>query len=159
MGDSLDFKTIVVIVGAFAVGYWLVSALMPRKKKPGTDASTDAGGKAGSGFHGTDEERARRARQRAEDMAEEFRQRAQGSAGGQSGIPAGGFVKDERYYGQVLGLTGDVTLEEIGRRYRELVAQYHPDKVHNLGPKVRQAAETEMKEINEAIDFFEGKYG
>ena len=36
------------------------------------------------------------------------------------------------------------------RRYYELASQYHPDKVHLLGPKLRELAEIEMKTINEA---------
>jgi DnaJ like chaperone protein len=37
--------------------------------------------------------------------------------------------------------------------------QYHPDRVAHLGPKLREVAEHEMKEINEAYDFFRRKYG
>ena len=66
--------------------------------------------------------------------------------------------KDLNYYGRVLGLNGQVTFNDIRRRYRELVAQYHPDKVSHLGPKLKEVAEKEMKEINEAYQFFKQRY-
>ena len=69
-----------------------------------------------------------------------------------------GGQKDLFYYGRVLGLKGQVTFDDIRRRYRELVAQYHPDKVSHLGPKLREVAENEMKEINEAYQFFKHRY-
>lgn len=62
--------------------------------------------------------------------------------------------EEAKYYGQVLGLNGKVTFSDIKRKYRELVAQYHPDKVNHLGPKLRKVAEDEIKEINEAFHFF-----
>jgi hypothetical protein len=65
-----------------------------------------------------------------------------------------GSAKDENYYGRVLNLKGRVSFEDIKRRYRELVAQYHPDKVSHLGPKLKTVAEDEVKEINEAFQFF-----
>jgi DnaJ-domain-containing protein 1 len=68
-------------------------------------------------------------------------------------------VKDERYYGKVLGLKGRITKEDVKHRYIELCQQYHPDKVNHLGSKLKELAEKEMKEINEAYDYFEKKYG
>ena len=67
-------------------------------------------------------------------------------------------IKDERYYGSVLGLKGKVTPADVRRRYYELASQYHPDKVHLLGPKLRELAEIEMKAINEAYRHFKSKY-
>jgi len=67
--------------------------------------------------------------------------------------------RDERHYGKVLGLQGQITREDVRRRYRELVSQYHPDKVNHLGAKLRALAEQEMKEINEAYTYFKDKYG
>lgn len=68
-------------------------------------------------------------------------------------------IKDEKYYGRVLGLRGQVTFEDVKICYRKLGAQYHPDKVNHLGPKLKQVAEEEMKEINEAYSFFKSRYG
>ncbi len=68
-------------------------------------------------------------------------------------------IKDERYYGSVLGLKGSVTFADVQRLYKQLVIQYHPDKVSHLGPKLRTVAEQEMKEINAAFEHFKRKYG
>jgi len=67
--------------------------------------------------------------------------------------------KDERYFEAILGLKPGKTSTDIKNRYRELVMQYHPDRVAHLGPKLREFAEQQMKEINEAYDFFKNKYG
>ena len=67
-------------------------------------------------------------------------------------------TKTEQDYGRVLNLQGQVRAEDVKRRYKELAAQYHPDKVSHLGPKLKELAEAEMKEINEAYDYFRRKY-
>ena len=59
---------------------------------------------------------------------------------------------------EVLGLHSEDTWEAIRKRYRELASQYHPDKVNHLGNKLKEVAEREMKEINEAYKFFRKKY-
>ena len=67
-------------------------------------------------------------------------------------------LKDERYYAGVLQLNGQTNREDIKKHYHELVSQYHPDKVNHLGPKLRKVAEEEMREINEAYNFFKKQY-
>ena len=67
-------------------------------------------------------------------------------------------LKDERYYAGVLQLNGQTNRDEIKKHYHELVSQYHPDKVNHLGPKLRKVAEEEMREINEAYNFFKKQY-
>lgn len=67
--------------------------------------------------------------------------------------------KDEKYYGSILGLKGAVTFSDVQRIYKQLVLQYHPDRVSHLGPKLRLVAEQEMKEINAAYQHFKSKYG
>jgi hypothetical protein len=64
---------------------------------------------------------------------------------------------DEKY-GRVLGLKGQMTGEDIRHRYRELVTQYHPDKVNHLGQKLKDVAKEEMQLINEAYEYFAKKY-
>ena len=87
------------------------------------------------------------------------RQKDQRDQGRSQSRPQQPPVRDAKYYGAVLGLRGSVTFEDVKRRYRELVVQYHPDKVNHLGPKLRHVAEEEMKDINEAFAFFEKRYG
>lgn len=66
--------------------------------------------------------------------------------------------KDEGYYAKILRLGECYTPEEIKDHYRELANQYHPDKVFGLGQKLKDIAEQEMKQINEAYGFFKTKY-
>jgi len=68
-------------------------------------------------------------------------------------------VKNEAYFESVLGLQYGMTPEDIKGRYWELVTQYHPDIVAHFGPKLREVASQEIREINEAYDFFKKKYG
>jgi len=67
--------------------------------------------------------------------------------------------KDEHYYAKILGLTGKLTRTEIKKRYRDIVAKYHPDKVQHLGKEFQEMAEEKAKAINEAYDFFRERYG
>lgn len=63
-----------------------------------------------------------------------------------------------RRYGQILGLKGKVTSDEIRQRYLHLMAEYHPDKVNHLGPKLKALAEDESKKITEAYEYFRRTY-
>ncbi len=74
-------------------------------------------------------------------------------------IPAMDGLDEELRYASVLGLKGKVTRAEVKASWRALVTQYHPDKVCHLGPKLREVAEKEMKDINVAYEFFRRKYG
>ena len=62
------------------------------------------------------------------------------------------------YYGNLMGLTGTMTKQQIRLKYLGLVSQYHPDKVQHLGPELRELAETKTKEINAAYDWLKLKY-
>lgn len=53
----------------------------------------------------------------------------------------------------VLGLTRQSTIAELKRAYRDLIRQYHPDRVSDLGPELKELAESKAKEINAAHDF------
>ncbi len=77
------------------------------------------------------------------------RQRARSTPQGEAG---------EKHYASVLGLRGKVTKEDVRKAYRDLVTQYHPDKVAHLGEKLRTVAAEEMKKINEAYEYFRRKY-
>jgi hypothetical protein len=62
------------------------------------------------------------------------------------------------YYGQLIGLKGKVTKEQVRLKYIDLISQYHPDKVQHLGPELKELAETKSKEINAAYIWFKEKY-
>ena len=64
----------------------------------------------------------------------------------------------ETRYARVLALRLPVTAPEIRERYRALIAQYHPDKVSHLGPEVREVADRKTREILEAYEYFRVKY-
>ncbi|MBI3987112.1 MAG: DnaJ domain-containing protein [Lentisphaerae bacterium] len=96
----------------------------------------------------------RRQQEEARRVFEEARQRTEEDPS----RPQAPSEKGEGYYGRVLGLKGALTRDDVKRRYRELVTQYHPDRVNDLGPKLRAVAEQEMKAINEAYDYFKKKY-
>lgn len=68
-------------------------------------------------------------------------------------------LRDSAYYARALGIEGSVTKEEVRAQYKRLAAQYHPDKVAHLGDRLRAVADEEMKNINEAYDFFRKTYG
>lgn len=52
---------------------------------------------------------------------------------------------------EVLGAARGDDLEEIRRRYKEMLLQYHPDRVQHLGKEFQEMAERKTKEINEAF--------
>lgn len=53
---------------------------------------------------------------------------------------------------RVLQLNRPFTAEELRAAYRQMMSQYHPDKVCNLAPEFRELAERKSKEINRAFD-------
>ncbi len=63
-----------------------------------------------------------------------------------------------KYYGKVLGLSGKVTKAYIRKKYLELVAKYHPDKVFDLGEELKILAELKTKQINAAYEWMKKKY-
>lgn len=52
---------------------------------------------------------------------------------------------------EVLGVAPGTPLAEVKRAYHALVAQYHPDKVAALGPKLQALALEETRRLNEAF--------
>jgi chromosome segregation ATPase len=72
--------------------------------------------------------------------------------------PAVAVVKDEKYYGRVLGLRGKVTMESIRRAYRSAAQRCHPDKVQDMHPDFEALATEMIREVNEAFDFFKERY-
>jgi hypothetical protein len=177
MNDTPDAMTIAVIIAAFLIGYAVVSFLVARLKpsKPQSTGDTSASKEADQRAQDASRQWEERRRQQEEELQrqeeirreqereharqEEERRREQEEARSRSSAGAQSRVKDEKYYGNILGLRGHVTPDDVRKRYRHLVAQYHPDKVNHLGPKLRELAEKEMKELNEAFEFFKRRYG
>lgn len=104
-------------------------------------------------------EEAKKAQEEANQQAEDARKRAKQQRQDYSNNDDLRVRKDERYYASVLGVTGSITREDIRRKYRDLAAKYHPDRVNHLGDKLKETAEREMKAINEAYEYFKKKYG
>jgi len=63
-----------------------------------------------------------------------------------------------KYYGKILGLSGKVTKSYIRKKYLELIAKYHPDKVFDLGDELKILAEIKTKQINAAYEWMKKKY-
>ena len=71
---------------------------------------------------------------------------------GPRGGPTPDFSNRYRSPHEVLGVDRGASAEEISSAYRKLVQQYHPDRVADLGPELREVAEQRMKEINAAYE-------
>ena len=58
---------------------------------------------------------------------------------------------------EVLEVQPGASPEEIRLAYQVKIRQYHPDKVANLGPELRELAERHTKEINAAYETLRGE--
>lgn len=67
--------------------------------------------------------------------------------------------KDEKFYGNILGLKGKVKITDIHKAYRQKMKEYHPDKISSMAKELQQLALNRTKEINEAYEYFKKKYG
>ncbi len=56
-----------------------------------------------------------------------------------------------RPWWDILGVSPHASVEEINQRYRQLVMQYHPDRVAGLGPELIEVAERQTRLINAAL--------
>lgn len=68
----------------------------------------------------------------------------------QAGPESNQHTSTQRSPHDVLGVSPHATQDEIKHAYRQLAAQYHPDKVSHLGEEFRHLAEQRFKEIQEA---------
>jgi len=183
--DSINWTLIAVVVGAFVVGYAIVSFIgfiqgklkslkntIPPDNQPppnagrsnNSDEKAEQSERQQQNVWQQEQERIKEEHRRQEKFREaqeqerlneekEHRNR-QEEARRESSSRGSTRVKDEKYYGGILGLSGRVSFDDVQSRYRALVVQYHPDKVNHLGPKLKELAEREMKEINEAFGYF-----
>lgn len=63
-----------------------------------------------------------------------------------------------KVYGEVLGLKGNISKLEITKFWRDMLENYHPDKVSHLGKEFQIFAEKKTKDINKAYSYFRRKY-
>ncbi len=57
----------------------------------------------------------------------------------------------------VLGLEPEASLDDVKTAYQELVQQYHPDRVADLGPELQEVADRKTKELNAAYTLLKKK--
>jgi len=134
MGKIDNITAFFLILGAFVAGYWIVSKLyqkntMPRFGDTGEN-NTDKDAKDGN---------SRQYKYETRNDGQRYSNRVS-------------------YYSELLDLRGDHSVENIKKKYREVIAQYHPDKVHHLGHEFSVIAEKKTREINEAYDYFRQRY-
>ena len=160
MNDN-SIVLIVTAVFTFFLGYFVVAFVIGRLKRlisapPKTRDDGDLWEEQRRHQERYDQEQERIRKEKEAQRAEEEHQRRQHQEESrQSHFDGhGGRNKDEIYYGRILGLRGKVTAVDVRNRFRELAAQYHPDKVSHLGPKLKEVAEREMQAINEAFEYF-----
>jgi len=55
---------------------------------------------------------------------------------------------DKKRWHDILEVSENASIPEIQSAYRKKIAQYHPDKVVNLGKEIRDIALEKTKEIN-----------
>ena len=63
----------------------------------------------------------------------------------------------EEEYRRILGVTDKDSPATIRKKYKELLAKYHPDKVQHLGIEFQEMAERKTKAIIQAYEFFRKK--
>ena len=69
------------------------------------------------------------------------------------------FIKDTNSAYKILGVSEDVTNDELKKAYRKLAKKYHPDKVSHLGEEIKKAAEVKITAINAAYDAIKDERG
>jgi len=163
MSNDPAVWTILVVLAAFGAGYALVSWLVSRWKRPlplvppppaGGDGAPPARAETTAAWRDQSRQQAEAFRRRQEvQRADAWEQLRTPAAAGQTGVPRAE-VKDEAHYRTVLGLRGAPTFAEIEARYRSLAAQYHPDQVRHLGPKLQALAAQELAAITAAYEYF-----
>jgi DnaJ domain len=85
------------------------------------------------------------------DHAKEARPRSADRGGGGAPLFARASRERPELLG-VLGLSGEVTRQEISAAYRRLVAQHHPDRFHGAPAKEQNAAATRFIELTRAYE-------
>ncbi len=135
--------TIVVILFAFFIGYKVIGWLFDRLRGSQSAVESNAQDSLAPGPHSVG----------SPQIADATRA---GGVGGQSRSQA--YENPETRYAKVLGLPRNFTGPEIKDRFRTLMASYHPDKLGDLGPDVREMGDRKTRELKEAYEYFRVKY-
>ena len=53
---------------------------------------------------------------------------------------------------ETLGISPEASMKEIKKAYQALIQTYHPDRVADMGPELKDVAEARTKEINAAYE-------
>ena len=53
---------------------------------------------------------------------------------------------------ETLGISPEASMKEIKKAYQALIQKYHPDRVADMGPELKDVAEARTKEINAAYE-------
>ncbi len=131
MHNAPRFLTFVLLI-SFALGYWLVSALLKRTgtlrgpKRSHRSTTTPDGEEAGSGC----------------DSGE---------------AKTGGDAIEWRCR-ETLGVSAAAPEQEIKAAYRAQLTKYHPDKVAHLGAEFYELASHRTREIIEAYEYLKNMY-
>ncbi|MCA0388863.1 MAG: J domain-containing protein [Bacteroidetes bacterium] len=64
----------------------------------------------------------------------------------------------DKYYGDILGLNGDYSKENIKKKYRERMKESHPDSKAGSNAQEGKRAEEASKRINSAYAYFKKRY-
>ena len=59
---------------------------------------------------------------------------------------------NQKYY-DILGVSLDADEAAIKSAYRDLVKKYHPDKLINVSPEIKNLAKEKFNSVNEAYNF------
>ena len=127
---------IVVVIVAFLLGYWIISAWMERSERSAEGSSSQRA-----------KESPRNGSERAQDNAE----RRDDQREQQPQHEADALIS--RSWFLVLGVSEDATPDQIAAAYKLMIRQYHPDKVAQMGSEIRELAEFKSKQINTAYDY------
>ena len=119
---------ITVIVGGLLLGYWIVISFSNRKSTTSADTHSDTESKNGTHQNRTDN--------KAPDNEK---------SGEWNSIPASWF--------RILDVSEGASKEQIVTAYKQMIRQYHPDKVSQMGKEIRDVAEFKSKQINVAYDY------
>ena len=124
---------IAVSIGGALLGYWIISSWLNSKSDPSKPATPLHEEK--NSFREADQQRG-----------------SQDERGREPQHPLENEAIGENWF-RILAVSETARMDEIAAAYRQLIRQYHPDKVASLGPELQELAELKSKQINAAYDY------